>query len=182
MAADQRHSRRDETFSAYVTARYASLTRTAFLLTGEHHAAEDLVQIALARAYLAWNRIRDGHATDAYVRRILVNEHTNVWRRAWRRLEKSTAAPPEQVELNLTERDRELWDLVRRLPAKQRAAVVLRYYEDLSEAETAEVLGCSVSAVKSRTNRAIVNLRSAFFPPNDSAPKHFSVTAERNVQ
>lgn len=181
MADDQRHSRKDETFSAYVAARYAALTRTAFLLTGDHHAAEDLVQVALARAYLAWNRIRDQHATDAYVRRILVNEHTNVWRRAWRRLEMSTSAPPEQVALNLTERDRELWDLVRRLPTKQRTAVVLRYYEDLTEAEAAEVLGCSISALKSRTSRAIVNLRSAFSPP-DSASKHLPVTAERNVR
>ncbi|GAB3432869.1 SigE family RNA polymerase sigma factor [Flindersiella endophytica] len=182
MADDRRRSGGDETFSAYVAARYAALTRIAFLLTGDHHAAEDLVQAALARAYLAWNRIRDEHATDAYVRRILVNEHTNVWRRAWRHLETSTAAPPEPVALNLSERDRELWDLVRRLPTKQRAALVLRYYEDLTEAETAEVLGCSVSAVKSRTNRAIVNLRSAFAPPDDSALEQFPDIAERNVR
>jgi RNA polymerase sigma-70 factor (sigma-E family) len=182
MTDDQPRGRKDETFDAYVAARYAALTRTAFLLTGDHHAAEDLVQAALARAYLAWHRIRHEHATDAYVRRILVNEHNNLWRRAWRRLETSTAAPPEPVALTLTDRDRELWDLVRRLPAKQRAVVVLRYYEDLTEAETAEVLGCSVSAVKSRTNRAIVNLRSAFAPPADSAQTQFRFVAERNLR
>lgn len=171
MADDQRHSRKDATFSAYVAARDAALTRTAFLLTGDHHAAEDLVQVALARTYLAWNRIRDHHATDAYVRRILVNEHTNVWRRAWRRLEKSTSAPPEQVALDLNERDRELWDLVRRLPAPPFRA--------------ARSVPCSVISVatrRGRTNRAIVNLRSAFSPPNDSARRHLPVTAERNVQ
>jgi RNA polymerase sigma-70 factor (sigma-E family) len=181
MSDDQRERRRDETFSAYVAARYAALTRTAFLLTGEHHAAEDLVQTALARAYLAWHRIHREQSTDAYVRRILVNEHNSIWRRAWRRRETTTAAPPEPAGLDLSEGDRELWDLVRRLPAKQRAAIVLRYYEDLSEAQTAEILGCSIGAVKSRTNRAITNLRSTLAPPDDSPPMSLRFVAGRNT-
>jgi RNA polymerase sigma-70 factor (sigma-E family) len=147
-------------FHAYVYARYRALMRTAFLLTGDHHAAEDLVQTALAKAYLAWSRIERHEAVDSYVRKTMVNEHTSWWRRAWRRREVSRDQVPDQPLDDLSERDHDLWDLVERLPTKQRVAVVLRYYEDLTEAETAEALGVSVSAVKSRTSRAIASLRS----------------------
>jgi RNA polymerase sigma-70 factor (sigma-E family) len=148
-------------FSAYVAARQHALVRTAFLLTGDHHTAEDLVQAALARTYLAWERIRDKGSLDAYVRRVMVNEHTAWWRRAWRRRERSTDSVPEQQAWSppdMGERD-EVWTLVCGLPPRQRAAVVLRYYEDLSEAETAQALGCSVGTVKSQTSRAIAALR-----------------------
>lgn len=77
-------------FSDYVGARQQALIRTAYLLTGDHHAAEDLVQASLARVYLAWNRIRDKGAIDAYVRRTMINEHTSWWRRTWRKPEHST--------------------------------------------------------------------------------------------
>jgi RNA polymerase sigma-70 factor (sigma-E family) len=149
-----------EDFHAYVYARYRALMRTAYLLTGEHHAAEDLVQTSLAKAYLAWTRIERQEAVDSYVRRTMVNEHTSWWRRAWRRREESRSQVPDLPTEDVGERDRDLWDLVKRLPTKQRVAVVLRYYEDLTEAETAEALGVSVSAVKSRTSRAIASLRS----------------------
>ncbi len=86
---------RAEEFSAYVAARQQHLVRTGFLLTGDHHAAEDLVQSALARTYLSWDRIRDKGSLDAYVRRVMVNEHTAWWRRAWRRRERSTDSVPE---------------------------------------------------------------------------------------
>lgn len=160
-------------FSSYVAARHGALTRTAFLLTGDHHAAEDLVQTALARAYLAWRRIHDRSAVDTYVRRIMVNEHTAWWRRAWRHRETSTAVLPDRAATDpggdpasgLTDRDGELWHLLRALPAHQRAAIVLRYFEDLSEAETAEVLGCSIGTVKSRTHRALATLRAGLAPP-----------------
>jgi DNA-directed RNA polymerase specialized sigma24 family protein len=86
----------DEAFSEYVAVRQRALLRTAYVLTGNHHAAEDLVQTALARVYLSWNRIRDKQALDAYVRRAMVNEHTSWWRRAWRRLEHSTDDLPNR--------------------------------------------------------------------------------------
>ncbi|WP_020578647.1 SigE family RNA polymerase sigma factor [Actinopolymorpha alba] len=155
-----------EEFSAYVATRQRALIRTAYLLTGDHHSAEDLVQIALARTYVAWNRIRDKQGLDAYVRRTMINEHTGWWRRAWRRLEHSTDVVPDHSTrpgtdhaASSADRD-EMWDLVCTLPPRQRAAVVLRYFEDLSEAETAEALGCSVGTVKSQTSRALATLRA----------------------
>lgn len=150
-----------EEFSEYVAARQHALVRTAFLLTGDHHAAEDLVQAALTKTYLTWGKIRDKGAIDAYVRRTMVNEHTAWWRRAWRKREHTTGEVPDvpaRSDPDLGVRD-EVWELVRTLPARQRAAVVLRYYEDLSEAETAAALGCSVGTVKSQTSRALATLR-----------------------
>lgn len=152
-----------EEFSEYVAARQKALVRTAYLLTGDHHAAEDLVQASLARVYLAWNRITDKGSIDAYVRRTMINEHTSWWRRAWRKRESSTDTLPETAsqhdDPDPTERD-EVWALVNTLPPRQRAAVVLRYYEDLTEAETAAALGCSVGNVKSQTSRALATLRN----------------------
>jgi len=156
-------ARLEAQFCEYAAVRQQPLLRTAYLLTGDLHSAEDLVQIALAKAYLSWAKLREPHAADAYVRRIMVNEHTSWWRRKWRHNEHSTEAVPERGldEPGVTqfaERD-ELWALVRTLPPRQRAAVVLRYYEDLSEGETAQVLGCSVGTVKSQTSRAVATLR-----------------------
>jgi RNA polymerase sigma-70 factor (sigma-E family) len=149
-------------FSEFVAARQQALLRTAYLLTSDLHSAEDLVQISLAKAYLAWDRLRDPRAVEAYVRKIMVNEHTSWWRRAWRRNERSTDTLPESPTIDdpagFEHRDA-MWELVQTLPPKQRAAVVLRYYEDLSEAETARVLGCSVGTVKSQTSRALGALR-----------------------
>jgi RNA polymerase sigma-70 factor (sigma-E family) len=150
-------------FSEFVAARQQALLRTAYLLTSEIHSAEDLVQTALAKAYLAWDRLRDPQAVEAYVRKIMVNEHTSWWRRAWRRNERSTDTLPETPTVRDDPTDFEqhdaMWELVQTLPPKQRAAVVLRYYEDLSEAETARVLGVSVGTVKSQTSRALATLR-----------------------
>lgn len=153
----------DEEFSAYVAARRKALMRTAYLLAGDHHAAEDLVQSALARVYASWRRIRHKDAIDAYVRRTLLNEHLGIWRRAWRRLEHSTdelperAAPPPVVEG--TDLDVELWNAIQGLAPRQRAVIVLRYYEDLSEAEIANALDCSEGTVKSTSARSIAKLR-----------------------
>lgn len=153
-----------EEFSDYVSARQQALIRTAFLLTGDHHAAEDLVQASLARVYLAWSRVRDKGSIDAYVRRTMINEHTSWWRRTWRRCEQTTDTLPELPhqrgsEVDPIERD-ELWAQISALPPRQRATIVLRYYEDLTEAETARALGCSVGNVKSQTSRALAALRT----------------------
>jgi RNA polymerase sigma-70 factor (sigma-E family) len=149
-------------FVEYVEARQQALVRFAYLLTSDHHTAEDLVQTALAKTYLTWERLRDRGAIDAYVRRIIVNENTSMWRRAWKRREWSAEILPDRgtVDPDVENRDA-MWRVVQSLPARQRAAVVLRYYEDLSEADTAAVLGCSVGNVKSQTSRGLAAMRAA---------------------
>lgn len=150
---------RDAEFSEYMAARQPSLLRTAYLLTGDRHAAEDLVQTTLAKLYLAWDRVQRRELVDGYARRILVNEHTSLWRRH----ETTTDRVPE-ASVSFTEpvggRNEALWRFVQSLPRKQRAVVVLRYYEELSEAETAEVLRISVGTVKSQASRALAAMRA----------------------
>jgi RNA polymerase sigma-70 factor (sigma-E family) len=148
-------------FVDFVHARQQALLRFAYLLTGDHHTAEDLVQTALAKTYLSWGKLRDRGALDAYVRRIIVNEHTSLWRRAWKRNERPSDVLPETATPGRdTSHDDAMWRAVQTLPTRQRAAVVLRYYEDLSEAETARVLNCSIGNVKSQTSRGIAALRA----------------------
>jgi RNA polymerase sigma-70 factor (sigma-E family) len=149
-----------EAFQAYVVGRSPALLRTAYLLTGNRADAEDLLQTALAKTYLAWDRIREREALDGYVRRVMVTTQTSFWRR--KRPESLYDEVPERpgrdahADADLHDA---LWSSLGRLSRKQRAAVVLRYYEDLSEAETARVLGVSVGTVKSTTSRALSLLR-----------------------
>ena len=163
-------------FEAFVAERSTALLRTAYLLTGSRPDAEDLLQTVLTKTYLSWDRVRDSEALDGYVRRIMVNTHTSLWRR--RRLrEQSTDDVPEIAALGDATADADLrdalWAALAGLSRRQRAAVVLRYWEDLSEAEAAAVLGVSVGTVKSTTSRALVKLRdcaglsegSRFAPP-----------------
>ena len=148
-------------FEDYVLARSPALLRTAYLLTGNRADAEDLLQTALAKTYLAWGRIRDREAVDGYVRRVLVTTQTSFWRR--RRPEDPYADLPERPGRDAhadSDLHAALWGALSGLTRKQRAAVVLRYYEDLSEAETARVLGVSVGTVKSTTSRALASLRA----------------------
>ena len=160
-SADAVERNKDAEFSEYMAARQPSLLRTAYLLTGDQHTAEDLVQTALAKLYLSWDKVQRQDSLDGYVRRILVNEHNSLWRRAWKKRETTTADVPElAAEPQQGGPDTELWELVQSLPRKQRAAVVLRYYEQLSEAETAAILGVSVGTVKSQTSRALATLRT----------------------
>jgi RNA polymerase sigma-70 factor (sigma-E family) len=152
---------KDADFSDYMAARQPSLLRTAYLLTGDRHTAEDLVQTALAKLYLSWDRVQRQESLDGYVRRILVNEHNSLWRRPWKRRETTTAVLPDRpADAPGAAHDAELWEFVQTLPRKQRAAIVLRYYEQLSEAETAAVLGVSVGTVKSQTSRALASMRA----------------------
>ena len=166
--ADRESTRdaRDADFAAYLAARQPSLLRTAYLLTGNRHDAEDLVQTAFAKLYLSWDKVRNQGSMDGYVRRILVNEHNSLWRRAWKRREHTT---DDSVLHALDEPHHDvaddgvgaaLWEVVQTLPRKARAVVVLRYYEEMSEAETAAVLGISVGTVKSQTSRALAALRT----------------------
>lgn len=151
-----------EDFRSFVAARSPALLRTAYMLTGNRADAEDLLQTALAKTYLAWDRIREREAVDGYVRRVIVNTQTSWWRR--RRVDEY---PSEQLPEGPAGRDTTadldlhdaLWSALSSLPKRQRAMVVLRYYEDLSEAETAHVMGVSVGTVKSTTSRALAKLR-----------------------
>ncbi|WP_200216826.1 SigE family RNA polymerase sigma factor [Micromonospora coerulea] len=149
-----------EGFDDFVVTRSPRLLRTAFLLTRDWALAEDLLQTALARAWEAWRRI-DGDP-EPYVRRIIVNAYaSSSGRRWWGEL--PTADLPEAAaeadpHAGLDDRDR-FWRALGRLPRRQRAVLVLRYFEDLSEIEISEVLGCSVGTVKSQASRAVAKLR-----------------------
>jgi RNA polymerase sigma-70 factor (sigma-E family) len=163
---------RDADFTAYLGARQPRLLGIAYLLTGNRHEAEDLLQTSLAKLYLSWDTIRDRGNVDAYARRILVNENNSRWRRAWRRRELVTDEVPDTTAVHDRPDDgvgAAVWDVVQTLPRKARAVVVLRYYEQLSEAETAELLGISVGTVKSQCHRALATLRER--TPADLNPR-----------
>lgn len=153
---------RDADFSAYVAARRPALLRTAYLMTGDLATADDVVQTTLAKLYLAWHRVSAQGAVHGYTRRILTNEVTSHWRRAWRRRELSVDRLPESpVEPAYDDgTSAALWELVGELAPRARAVVVLRYYEQLSEAEIAEVMGISTGTVKSQCSRALATLRA----------------------
>ncbi|MEV4658357.1 SigE family RNA polymerase sigma factor [Micromonospora sp. NPDC049301] len=149
-----------EGFDEFVATRSPRLLRTAFLLTRDWALAEDLLQTALARAWEAWRRIEGD--PEPYVRRIIVNANASWWRRRWRGEVPTADLPEVAAEADrysgLDDRDR-LWRALGRLPRRQRAVLVLRYFEDLSDAEVAEVLRCSVGTVKSQASRAVAKLR-----------------------
>lgn len=146
----------DEDFAEFVAARWASLYRLAYLLAASPTGAEDLLQTTLEKAYVNWSRIGRMEHAEAYVRRMLANTMVSTRRRAWTR-ERPTGEVPDGVGESAEEPlvDRHLfWPLVCALPARQRAVVVLRYYEDLSEAEIAETLGMAPGTVKSHGHAA----------------------------
>jgi RNA polymerase sigma-70 factor (sigma-E family) len=151
----------DRDFREFVRARRRALLRSAYGLTGNRADAEDLVQSALAKTYLAWNRIEDRAAVDGYVRRAMVNTHISSWRR--RRVEEfPTDEIPDQAVADHSagsEMQESLLRAIGRLPQRMRDAVMLRYYEDMTEAEVAEVLGVSLGTVKSTVSRAVAKLR-----------------------
>ncbi len=151
------------TFEEYVTARWAALYRTAHLLTGDPVAAEDLLQSTLVKAMAQWARVRRADAPDAYVRKMLLNELLGERRTAGRRAGRAhllpVAPPVPDPALDAVTRI-DLWQRVQALPPRQRAVLVLRYYEDLSEAEIADVLGVSAGTVKSQASLALRNLRA----------------------
>ncbi|GAB7049904.1 SigE family RNA polymerase sigma factor [Catenuloplanes indicus] len=151
----------DDEFRDFVSARSGALLRTAYLLAGDWATAEDLLQTALTKTYLAWRRLGRIEAVEPYARRVLVNTATSWWRRRWHGERPTEVLPeraaPDEIEAQL-ERDA-LWRHVRALPTRQRAVLVLRFYEDLSEAQTAALLNISPGTVKSQTFRALNALR-----------------------
>jgi RNA polymerase sigma-70 factor (sigma-E family) len=144
-----------EAFDAFVRARLPHLLRFGRALTGDDHAAADLVQDALERTLLRWSKVTS-EDPEGYVRRAMVNRSISVWRKLGR--ERLTDELPQQ-SYDDQPRDAVLLDALRRLAPRQRAVIALRYYEDLTEAQTAEILGCSVGTVKSQSSLAIARLR-----------------------
>jgi len=153
----------DEDFAEFVGARWASLYRLAYLLAASPTGAEDLLQTTLEKAYVNWSRIGRMEYAEAYVRRMLVTTLVSSRRRAWVG-ERPYADPPDDAgsseELPILDRQL-LWPLVCALPTRQRAVIVLRYYEDLTEAQISDVLGCAPGTVKSQSSAAIGALRRA---------------------
>jgi RNA polymerase sigma-70 factor (sigma-E family) len=154
-------------FTAFVANRSTALLSFAHVLTGDRHDAEDVVQTALAATALGWHRVRSRDNPEGYVRRAIVTTHLNRQRRRpWReRPSADVPEPPAPPALgdDLDERDA-MWRVLATLPARQRAVLVLRYYEDLSEADIADVLGCSRGTVKSQAAKALDRLRQSFTP------------------
>ncbi|RYP88106.1 SigE family RNA polymerase sigma factor [Nocardioides guangzhouensis] len=160
-----------EAFSEFASARSASLFRTAYLVIGDYQLAQDLVQESLVKTYLAWPRLRDVAKAEAYTRRVIVTTCIS-WRRRRSFSERpATHVPDASVTdpTTLLPEQGELWTAVGHLPPRQRAAVVLRFCEDLSQAQTAELMGCSVGSVKRHTSLALDKLRAEmgarFSPP-----------------
>jgi RNA polymerase sigma-70 factor (sigma-E family) len=152
----------DERFAVYVRDRGEHHLRVAVLLTGDWHAAQDLVQASLVKLYRVWPRLRVDGDPDAYLRRIMVNTQRSWWRARWRR-ELPAAQLPEGINGDDIAERQAVGALVRQalagLSRQQRAVLVLRYCEDLPEAEVAEILGCSVGTVKTHAHRGVATLR-----------------------
>lgn len=148
-------------FDAFVSARSDVLWRSAWLLTGDSHRAEDLLQTALAKCWPSWDKVNASGSFEAYVRRTLFTTYAAWWRRRWNG-ELATDDLPERTSLepDLALR-RDLMTALGRLSRGQRAVVVLRYFEDLTEREVAEILGCSIGTVKSQASRAMQALRDS---------------------
>jgi RNA polymerase sigma-70 factor (sigma-E family) len=148
-----------EAFDAFVRSRHAALLRYGHVLTGNPHAAADLVQDALERTGLAWSRVQRQDDPEGYVRRVMTNRHISTWRRL--RRERLVADAPEAAYDDPAPRaDDALWAALARLPRRQRAVLVLRYYEDLSEAQIATVLDCAPGTVKSQASKGLATLRA----------------------
>ncbi|HEX6683708.1 MAG TPA: SigE family RNA polymerase sigma factor [Candidatus Limnocylindrales bacterium] len=150
-------------FGEFAAARTPALIRVAYLLTGNQHAAQDLVQSALAKTWARWHSVRH-EDPEGYVRTAMYREQVSWWRRVSRFRETLLSAPAELVCPDPSEHT-DLRVAMRKallqLPPAQRTVIVLRYYEDLTESQVAEALGCSVGTVRSRTHRAVVSLREA---------------------
>lgn len=150
----------EPTFEDFVVARGDALLRLALMLTGDRHHAEDLVQSVLAKAYVRWSRVAAMERPEAYLKKVLVNDHLRWWRRGSREVLVGTPADGVVGDDGRHEARDAAWQLLGRLPNRQRAVLVLRYYEDLSDAEIAVVLGCAQGTVRSQAARGLAALRA----------------------
>ncbi len=170
-------------FVEFAAGRSAALHRTAYLMVGDHALAQDLVQEALTKTYVAWPRLRDPSAAEAYTRKAITTTAISWWRKrssterpsdtrtehgAGRHPGRGAQATPED---EVVDRDW-LWQALLRLPARQRAAIVLRYYEDLSIGQTAEAMGCAAGTVKSQVSAALSRLRDELGTDVELLPSH----------
>ncbi|MCW2843766.1 MAG: SigE family polymerase sigma factor [Nocardioides sp.] len=160
-------------FAEFVAGRSAALQRAAYLMVGDVTLAQDLVQEALTKTYVAWPRLRDKANAEAYTRKAITTTAISWFRRKRWSLERSTESPPDQGTPGHDDSVTQsawLWDALLDLPVRQRAAVVLRYYEDLTEAQTAEAMGCAVGTVKSQVSAALMKLRERLGDDPDLLP------------
>lgn len=163
----------DASFEAYVAARMPALLRTAYLLTGHHQDAEDLVQSALVKVVPHWRKV--ANHPEPYVRKVLANEHVSRWRRRrWREVHVDVVADHGSLDPDVSDREALRVALLQLAP-RQRAVVVLRYYEDLTEREVATAMGVSVGTVKSQARDALARLRVLVPDLGPSAPEREGV-------
>lgn len=167
-----KRSRRDDEFTEFVAARLPAVRRVAHLLCQDWHRTDDLVQVAITRLYVHWDRAMVMDNTEAYLRTILVREFLSERRSGWARRVSIGAQPPDRADAG-PDHDAviDLNAALAVLPAGQRAAVVLRYYCDLTVEQTAQVLGCTPGTVKSQTARGLGSLRLALEPASNNNPK-----------
>lgn len=151
----------EQEYVEYVTARVPALRRLAYVLTGDGHRADDLVQQTITTLYLKWHRAQAADNLDAYVRTMLVRTYVDEKRLAWSRVRLFREAPEAAARSDSGAEEREVLRLaLRKLPRRQRAVVVLRFFYDLSVEDVAATLGCSTGTVKSQTSRGLTALRS----------------------
>lgn len=152
-------------FRAFALSRRPVLRRTAFLLCGDWHQADDLVQTALVKLYVAWPRVRSSGPPDGYAHRILVRCYLDERRRPWRRESPAEIVDHAGTTTSAQEDVLDLRSALARLPRRQRATLLLRFWLDMSVAQTADALGCSEGTVKSQTARALATLRELLGDP-----------------
>lgn len=164
------------TFEEFVDLRLPALLRYAVMLTGDPYTAQDLVQETMIRVHVRWRRIARTDLPERYVRKMLTHAYVDLRRGSWLRrvvLREEPAEPPAVPDPaeGTAARD-EMWHRLATLPRQQRAAVVLRYYEDLSDTEIAEVLGCAVGTVRGYISRALATLRTEWSPAISATGGH----------
>ncbi|MGA9746723.1 MAG: SigE family RNA polymerase sigma factor [Nocardioides sp.] len=154
-------TRDNAAFVEFVAARSAALHRVAYLMVGDHALAQDLLQESLTKTYVAWSRLREVRNAEAYTRRVITTTAIS-WRRKKSWHETPHEELPDLVSTATEDTDTRtwVWEALQQLPPRQRAAVVLRYYEDLTEAQTAAAMGCAVGTVKSQVSAALRTLRT----------------------
>jgi RNA polymerase sigma-70 factor (sigma-E family) len=174
----------DDDFSAFVVDHERQLLSTAFLLTGDRGHAEDLLQTALAKAYRHWSRVRDADHPLAYVRKLMVNTHIG-WRRRLMSTEQVLAVIPDRAGDD-PQAAHAIKDEVRQalagLSPRVRAVLVLRYFDDLTEPQTADILGCSISTVNTHASRGLAALRKVLTPDDHPAPQEHLTSPDRRRQ
>lgn len=153
-------SAKDSDFDAFVRSAGPGLKRYAFLLTGNRAQAEDLLQESLVKMYLAWERLEDTRSLTAYARTVIARQHVSFWRKSRREMpvEMIGALTDAWTDEHYDDRDR-VWKMLTGVSRQQRAALVLRYYEGLSDAEIADTLGCAVGTVRGHISRGLERLR-----------------------